>query len=683
MRTLIACGLVAMFIAAQERVVCTGAAPRGGPAPLLLLERGRMETLVADAAASLPAIAPDGSAVAYLDHSNKGPRGPALALLDLVTHTRRILVDSMPLQAVRFSPDGRELIFAGWNAEHVAEIFRLDRATGNAVQLTHTTGRSPVWSPDGTQIAFMGFGPDNHDGLMLMQKDGSGLHKLAPSRARDSRPYFSPDGRLLLYEDFVDVDAQHIRGVVNLIGVDGTGARVISPADASAFGARFTPTGGVLYLRGSRENRTLVSFDPVTDTQRDVLALPHADDDDLTVLADGSVVVTLVEAEHPRVVLVRGGLLSTLHRGGAAAASLPPRAPRARDLGIPFSGTPGPENAITDVAGVLVGMTTLIHGDAADAKASCARTGVTAILPRGRSSLLEPVMAGTAVLNGNGEMTGTAWIAESGFLEGPVLITNTESVGTVRDAAIQWRRKHGTPDASGSFWALPLVAETWDGRLNDLGASHVRPEHVNSALDGARCGPVAEGNAGGGTGMHTHGWKGGTGTASRRVGAHTLGVLVQSNYGRAPQLTIAGVPVGAELNPPADPPKENGSIIVIIATDAPLLPHQLQRLARRAPLALGRMGSYAGNSSGDFMLAFSTANSGTAFGTELMTARFLGNDALDPLFIAVVEATEEAIVNALIAARTLAGQGGSCLQAIPHDKLRDVLRKYGRLVGQK
>lgn len=683
MRTLLAGCLLAFLVPAQERVVCTGALPRGGPAPLLLLERGRVETLVPGAAATLPAIARDGSVVAFLDHAHMGTRGPALTLIDLATRTRRTLVDSMPPQAVRFSPDGRALVFAGWNADHVAEIFRLEIASGKSGQLTRTTGRSPVWSPDGTKIAFMGFGPDDHDGLMLMQADGSGLCKLAPSRARDSRPDFSRDGRWLVYQDFVELDEHRIRGVVHLIGVDGNGGRVLSPPEVSAFGARFTPTGEVLYLRGRLENCTLVCCDPATGTQRDVLPLPHADDDDFTVLDDGSVVVTVVEAEQPRVVLVRGGVLATLHVGGAVAAAIPPRSPRARDIGVPFTGTPGPDNAITDVPGVLVGMTTLIHGDAAAPEARCARTGVTAILPRGQGTLLDPVMAGTAVLNGNGEMTGTAWISESGFLEGPVFITNTESVGTVRDAAIQWRRRHGAPDESGSFWSLPLVAETWDGRLNDLGAAHVRPEHVDAALDGARSGPVAEGNAGGGTGMHTHGWKGGTGTASRRVGTHTLGVLVQSNYGRAPQLTIAGVPVGAELTPPADPPKENGSIIVVIATDAPLLPHQLQRLARRAPLALGRMGSYAGNSSGDFMLAFSTANPGTAFGTEEHAARFLGNDALDPLFIAVVEATEEAIVNALIAARTLEGQGGAKLHALPHDKLREILGKYGRLTGPK
>jgi L-aminopeptidase/D-esterase-like protein len=287
-------------------------------------------------------------------------------------------------------------------------------------------------------------------------------------------------------------------------------------------------------------------------------------------------------------------------------------------------------------------------------------------------------MAGSVVLNGNGEVTGTAWIAESGFLEGPIMLTNTESVGTVRDATITWRRRQGPADASGSFWSLPVVAETWDGRLNDLGAQHVRAEHAFAALDGAQSGHVPEGNAGGGTGMHTHGWKGGTGTASRRVGDHILGVLVQSNYGRAPQLTIAGVPVGSELVPPLDPAKENGSIIVIMATDAPLLPHQLQRLARRAPLALGRMGSYAGNSSGDFMLAFSTANSGTAYGEDLKSARFIGNDGLDAFFIAAVEATEEAIVNALVAAETLDGQNGARLHAIPHEELRKILSNYGR-----
>ena len=678
MLKLVLLALSAFFVHAQPRVVMTAGAAHQGPAPLWLVERGRVEVLLDGPCASLPAISPDGRSVAFLDHRLQGQRGPDLSLLDLNTRNVRTLVEGMPPQAVRFSPDGRELIFAGWNKEHVAEIFCCDLATGQTRQLTHTTGRSPVWSPDGKRIAFMGFGPHGHDGLMLMDKDGGALRRLAPSRARDSRPDFSHDGRHIVYQDYEDVDEHRIRGVIHLIAVDGTNDRVISLTESSAFGARFRADGRVLYLQGSGDQCRLIEYDPALGSHRACAALPHAVDDDLTVLEDGSVVVSQVEPGRTRTVLVQGSHVATLAMGSACAVTVPPLKPRARDLGIPFSGQPGPRNAITDVQGVLVGMSTLIHGDASDKNASCARTGVTAILPRGRGSLLDPVMAGSVVLNGNGEVTGTAWIAESGFLEGPIMLTNTESVGTVRDATITWRRRQGPADASGSFWSLPVVAETWDGRLNDLGAQHVRAEHAFAALDGAQSGHVPEGNAGGGTGMHTHGWKGGTGTASRRVGDHILGVLVQSNYGRAPQLTIAGVPVGSELVPPLDPAKENGSIIVIMATDAPLLPHQLQRLARRAPLALGRMGSYAGNSSGDFMLAFSTANSGTAYGEDLKSARFIGNDGLDAFFIAAVEATEEAIVNALVAAETLDGQNGARLHAIPHEELRKILSNYGR-----
>ena len=359
--------------------------------------------------------------------------------------------------------------------------------------------------------------------------------------------------------------------------------------------------------------------------------------------------------------------------------------PRARDLGIPFSGTPGALNAITDVQGVTVGMTTLI--DSKD-PAHIVRTGVTAILPRGRDSLSLPSFAGSFSLNGNGEMTGTTWVDESGMLEGPVLITNTHSVGVVHDAAIAWRVKARGSDATGYWWSTPVVAETYDGYLNDVNGFHVKPEHVFAALDTAHGGPVAEGNVGGGTGMICHEFKCGTGTSSRRVqvgdAAYTVGVLVQANYGRRDTLTIAGVPVGRHLlahrvYTDASIPDETGSIIIVVATDAPLLPHQMKRLAKRAALGLARNGSYAGNGSGDIFIAFSTANAGAVSNKELNDAKFVGNDSMDPLFLGTVEATEEAIINAMIAARDLKGQGGRYAIAIPHDELRQVLRQYNRL----
>jgi D-aminopeptidase len=303
------------------------------------------------------------------------------------------------------------------------------------------------------------------------------------------------------------------------------------------------------------------------------------------------------------------------------------RKPRARDLGIPFDGTPGPLNAITDVAGVEVGFTTLISGDGPlKVGAGPVRTGVTAILPRGRASK-DQAFAGWFSLNGNGEMTGTTWIEEAGFLEGPVLITNTHSVGVVRDASIRWSVEHGT---MAQAWSLPVVAETWDGSLNDINGFHVKPEHVFAALDGARSGPVAEGNVGGGTAMRCYGFKCGTGTSSRKIdaraGGYTVGVLVQANHGTRDQLRIAGVAVGRELPAPSAPAAANdparaldaigelGSIIIVVATDAPLLPHQLKRLARRASLGLARTGSVSSNGSGDIFIAFSTANAGAGAG---------------------------------------------------------------------
>ena len=366
--------------------------------------------------------------------------------------------------------------------------------------------------------------------------------------------------------------------------------------------------------------------------------------------------------------------------------------PRARDLGVPFEGTPGTGNAITDVAGVSVGQVTLIE-DLPDGKK--VRTGVTAILPRGRGSFETPVFAGWFALNGNGEMTGTAWIAESGQLEGPVMLTNTHSVGVVRDAVIAERVKAGGADASGYWWSLPVVAETWDGHLNDINGFHVTPAHVAAALQDARGGAVAEGNVGGGTGMVCHEFKCGIGTASRRVsdegGTHVVGVLVQANYGVRDTLRIAGVPVGQHLRDDRvytdralaaarhDKPRgDTGSIIIVVATDAPLLPHQLQRIAKRAGMGLARMGSYAGNGSGDLFVAFSTANAAAASGSALNTAQFIGNDHLDGLFEATVQATEEAIVNAMVAARDMRGQDGHYAKAIPHDALVRLLRQYGR-----
>ena len=360
--------------------------------------------------------------------------------------------------------------------------------------------------------------------------------------------------------------------------------------------------------------------------------------------------------------------------------------PRARDLRIPFEGTPGPENAITDVAGVEVGHTTLISGEGKlHVGRGPVRTGVSAILPRGRNSSSEAVFAGWFSQNGNGEMTGTAWIEESGFLEGPVLLTNTHSVGVVRDAAIAWRIRQGGADASGYWWSLPVVAETWDGSLNDINGFHVRPEHVFSALAGAASGKVAEGSVGGGTGMICYGFKGGIGTSSRRLpaahGGATVGVLVQCNCGRRPQLRIAGVPVGAEIPLTPEERKELGSIIIVVATDAPLLPHQLKRLTRRATMGLARTGSVSGNGSGDIFLAFSTANPGAWKEREKPLAlTMLPNEAMDPLFEATVQATEEAIVNAMVAADTMVGIDGHRVAGIPHDRLRALFEKYGRLV---
>jgi D-aminopeptidase len=358
--------------------------------------------------------------------------------------------------------------------------------------------------------------------------------------------------------------------------------------------------------------------------------------------------------------------------------------PRARDLGLPFDGTPGPLNAITDVPGVTVGHTTIIK-DLADNRA--VRTGVTAILPRGMDTLHKPVFAGTFVLNGNGEMTGTIWIEESGFLEGPVMLTNTHSVGAVFDATIKWRVSQDVADSTGYWWSLPTVAETWDGDLNDVNGFHVKAEHAYAAIESADTGPVAEGSVGAGTGTTCYDFKCGIGTSSRVAhtsdGTYTVGVLVQANHGDRRTLRIGSVPVGEQY--PADvaslaaPLEKHSSIIIVVATDAPLLPGQLKRLATRTGLGLARTGGMANNSSGDIAIAFSTANENVNQSDTGMSARTIANDRISPLFHATIEATEEAIINSLVAARDMTGNEGYSIEAIDHEKLRAILRGHNRL----
>ena len=393
--------------------------------------------------------------------------------------------------------------------------------------------------------------------------------------------------------------------------------------------------------------------------------------------------------------IVASGVLSLLVTGIVGAAD---SRPRARDVGVPFDGTPGPLDAITDVAGVEVGFTTLIAGDGPLVVGKGpVRTGVTAILPRGKANT-EPVFAAFFSQNGNGEMTGSHWIRESGFLDGPVMITNTHSVGVVRDAVIAWQVQHNvvpkTSSIGAEWWSMPVVAETYDGYLNDTNGFHVKPEHVFAAIDGARPGPFAEGNVGGGTGMVCYEFKGGTGTASRRVEvsstSYTVGVLVQCNCGLRRQLTVRGVPVGQEV--PVErsarnewsesEPQDTGSIIIIVATDAPLLPTQLERLARRATMGLARTGSSSGNYSGDIFLAFSTSNV-DATAKPVASLRMLSNDVIGPVFEATAQATEEAILNAMIGAETMTGISGHQVAALPPDRLRDLLRKYSRLAPPK
>jgi L-aminopeptidase/D-esterase-like protein len=363
---------------------------------------------------------------------------------------------------------------------------------------------------------------------------------------------------------------------------------------------------------------------------------------------------------------------------------------RARDAGIPFEGTPGKFNSITDVAGVEVGYTTLLSGEGAlKVGEGPVRTGVTAILPRGHESLNDPVYAGFFSLNGNGEMTGTAWIEESGFLEGPIVITNTHSVGVARDAVIAWRIKHGAADKTGYWWSLPVVAETWDGWLNDINGFHVKPEDVAHALDTAHGGAIEEGSVGGGTGMICYEFKGGTGTASRKIDirvsksalprSFVVGVFLQANFGRRPQLTIAGVPVGREI-PGEVYKEESGSCIAVVATDAPLLPNQLKRLARRVSLGLARTGTISGNGSGDLFVAFSTPNPNVANPDQLIhDVQTIPNDLMDPLFSGVVQATEEAVLNALIDNHSMTGRDSHRVEALPHDRMRELLKKYKRL----
>ena len=373
-----------------------------------------------------------------------------------------------------------------------------------------------------------------------------------------------------------------------------------------------------------------------------------------------------------------------------AASAFSQSTQRARDLGVPFDGTPGPLDAITDVRGVEVGQTTLISGDGPlKVGEGPVRTGVTVVFPRGKSNL-DPVYAGWFTQNGNGEMTGTTWVEESGFLETPVAITNTHSVGVVRDAIIAWNVKH---NAMKQDWSLPVVAETWDGWLNDINGFHVKPEDVFSAIDAAKAGPVEEGAVGGGTGMVCYGFKGGIGTASRVLtkeqGGYTVGVLVQCNCGRRPQLTIAGVPVGKLI--PQDVPYsmfkdgmggemegDKGSIIIVVATDAPLLPHQLKRIARRATMGLARTGSISGNGSGDIFIAFSTANPHAYDEPGPNTVLVVSNERMNPLFDATVEATEEAIVNAMVAAKTMTGIDNHTVIGLPHDELQKALKQYNR-----
>lgn len=368
--------------------------------------------------------------------------------------------------------------------------------------------------------------------------------------------------------------------------------------------------------------------------------------------------------------------------------------PRARDLGVPFTGETGVFNAITDVKGVEVGYSTIISGTGENINGEGPiRTGVTAIFPRGKAKKFSPVYANWYSLNGNGEMTGTTWVTESGFLETPIMITNTNSVGVVRDAVLKWYVDTDWYSGEDWWYTYPVVAETYDGFLNDIYGFHVTEKHVLEAIEDAKTGKIAEGNVGGGTGMMCLGFKGGTGTASRIIkikdSVYTVGAIVQSNFGAKRNLSIAGVPVGLEFKDTLNykynaPPKSrrqegDGSIIVIVATDLPLLPHQLKRIAQRIPLGIGIVGGRGSNGSGDIFLAFSTANEDAFNRDDMATVTMYPNDQLMPVFEATVQAVEEAIINAMIAAETMEGINGNKAYALPHDKLVEVLKKYNRI----
>ena len=368
--------------------------------------------------------------------------------------------------------------------------------------------------------------------------------------------------------------------------------------------------------------------------------------------------------------------------------------PRARDLGIPFVGTPGAFNAITDVKGVEVGYSTIITGKGENTVGNGPiRTGVTAIFPRGKAKKFSPVYANWYSLNGNGEMTGTTWVTESGFLETPIMITNTNSVGVVRDAVLKWYVDTDWYSGEDWWYTYPVVAETYDGFLNDIYGFHVKEKHVLEAIENSSSGQIAEGNIGGGTGMMCLGFKGGTGTSSRvlkiKDSSYTVGAIVQSNFGAKRNLSIAGVPVGVELKDTLNsvfngPPKSrrqegDGSIIVIVATDVPLLPHQLKRIAQRIPLGIGIVGGRGSNGSGDIFLAFSTANEGAFNRDDIASITSMPNDLLMPVFEATVQVVEEAIINAMIAAETMEGINGNTSYAIPHDVLVETLQKYNRI----
>ncbi len=357
---------------------------------------------------------------------------------------------------------------------------------------------------------------------------------------------------------------------------------------------------------------------------------------------------------------------------------------RAREWGIPFSGQPGRHNAITDVKGVEVGFVTLNRGEGKlQIGKGPVRTGVTAILPRGKASH-DAVFAGWFSQNGNGEMTGTTWIEESGFLEGPLMITNTHSVGVVHSATTAWRVKQGLPD---KVISLPVVAETWDGHLNDINGFHVKESDALKALDEAKGGPLPEGNVGSGMGMICYEFKCGIGTSSRVVktdsGEFTVGILVQANHGLRHQLRIAGIPIGEQFKNNLIYSKENGSIIVVVATDAPLLPHQLKRLARRATMGLARSGSVSGDSSGDIFLAFSTANPNLHGASKPARLTMLPNQQMDALFAATVDGVDEAIVNSLVAAETVSGADPKPVVALPMDRVVQILEAHRRLTPRR